>query len=42
MGWALWVSAQKIGAIFKVESNPGGGTQVVVTWSDQGEKDTFD
>jgi PAS domain S-box-containing protein len=30
--------ARKIGATFKVESNPGGGTQVLVTWSEGGEE----
>jgi signal transduction histidine kinase len=34
--------AQKIGAIVQVEGNPGGGTQVVVTWSDQRERDGDD
>ena len=31
--------ARKIGANFEIESYPGGGTQVVVTWSEQGEGD---
>jgi PAS domain S-box-containing protein len=31
--------ARKIGATFEVESNPGGGTQVVVIWSEPGEGD---
>jgi signal transduction histidine kinase len=31
--------AQQIGAIFEIESHRGDGTQVVVTWSDQGEGD---
>jgi nitrate/nitrite-specific signal transduction histidine kinase len=31
--------ARKIGATFEVESDPGGGTQVVVTWSEPGEGD---
>jgi PAS domain S-box-containing protein len=31
--------ARKIGAEFEVESSPGSGTQVVVTWSEPGEGD---
>jgi signal transduction histidine kinase len=33
--------ARKIGATFEVDSNPGGGTQVVVTWSQHEEGDTY-
>jgi signal transduction histidine kinase len=31
--------ASEIGASLKIESKPGAGTEVVVTWSEQGEGD---
>lgn len=34
--------AREIGAVFEIESQRGRGTQVVVTWSDQGEGDVDD
>jgi len=34
--------AREVGAVLEIESQRGRGTQVVVTWSDQGEGDVDD